>query len=133
MVSEMRIGELAQKADISRDAIRLYERHGLIASNPTPTETNSYRDYPEDTIFTIELIREAQAAGFTLAELKRFVSQLRDLAQNDNDGERFLEGKIREVEANIERSKRFLQTLIQTRDALAAAPLDAHKPRDRDA
>ena len=124
----MRIGELAQKANISRDAIRLYERQGLISSAPSATDTNSYREYPDDAVLTIELIREAQAAGFTLAELKRFIGQLQALAGDDYDGEQFLNEKIREVEANIERSQRFLKTLIETRDALLIAPYDVEKP-----
>lgn len=38
----MRIGELAGACDVSRDALRFYERHGLIAA---PRTANGYRDY----------------------------------------------------------------------------------------
>jgi len=114
----MRIGELAKRADVSRDTIRFYERHGLIRSKPGESETNSYRDYPEETILTLELVRDAQAAGFTIAELLLFIRHLEASADPEFDADKFLDRKIEELERTIERSNRFLETLRATRDAL---------------
>ncbi len=118
----MKIGELSERAAVSRDTIRFYERNGLIRSSPSNAPTNSYRDYPEETVLTIELIREAKVAGFTLAELRLFMDQMEASAKEGVIGEAFLTRKIEEVEANIERSTRFLETLKATRDALESAP-----------
>lgn len=115
----MRIGELSKRTDLSRDTIRLYERYGLIASEPSQSASNNYREYPEGTDLTLELIGDAQAAGLTLADLRQFLNATEDLSAANFDGEAFLEQKIKMVEATITRSKRFLVTLKQTRDALS--------------
>lgn len=123
--STMRIGELSRRVGVSRDAIRLYERRGLIQSQEGDAETNNYRIYPEDAVLTLELIRDAQAAGVTLADLSILIGQLAAVDGDDFDGDAFLAGKIAEVEARITQSQRFLETLKTTRQALEDAPKDA--------
>ena len=119
----MRIGELARRAGVSRDTIRLYERKGLLQSEAATAETNSYRDYPEDCVLTLELIDLAQAAGMTLADVSILMAQLSADAGDGFDGLDFLDRKIAEVSTRIARATRFLETLQQTRAALEAAPL----------
>ena len=120
----MRIGELSKRVGVSRDAIRLYERRGLIQSETGDAETNNYRVYPEDAVLTLELIRDAQAAGVTLADLSILIGQLTAADGDDFDGDAFLATKIAEVESRIEQSQRFLETLKATRQALENAPKD---------
>ena len=122
MVWNMRIGELARRAEVSRDTIRFYERHGLIRSEANVAQTNSYRDYPEEALMTLEVVRDAQAAGLSIAEITVFISQF--MAQDhDGDGvEDFLDQRISEVRGRIAASERFLAMLEQTRAALARAP-----------
>ena len=58
----MRSGELARLADISTDALRHYERIGLL---PKPARTQSgYRDYPAPALERVRLIQRALNAGF---------------------------------------------------------------------
>ncbi|MBW8639929.1 MerR family transcriptional regulator [Hoeflea sp. WL0058] len=124
----MRIGELAKRTGLSRDSIRFYEKNGLIRSDPGDEPSNNYRDYPEDLLPTLEMIAEAQAAGFTISELRRFMAQLDAASIHDFDGEAFLQGKIEEVERNIIRSKRFLETLKAAKSALAIGGVDDTDP-----
>ncbi len=121
----MRIGELSRRVGVSRDAIRLYERRGLITSRTDDAGANNYRIYPEDAVLTVELIRDAQAAGVTLADLSILIGQLSAADGDDFDGDAFLRDKIAEVEARIAQSQRFLETLKTTRQALEDAPRDA--------
>ena len=118
----MRIGELARRSGFSRDAIRFYERQGLISAEESREETSNYKRYPEDAIMTLEVIRDAQAAGMSIGDLSIFLSQLAAEAGDDFDGDDFLAAKISEVEERIASSERFLQTLRETRHALAIAP-----------
>ncbi len=118
----MRIGELSKRTSLSRDTIRFYERKGLIRSSPNDSQTNSYKEYGDDAVLSLAVIREAQAAGFTISQLVEFQTQLAAAHQGSFDGEDFLQQKISEVELNIKRSKRFLKTLKQTKQALADAP-----------
>lgn len=115
----MRIGELARRASVSRDTIRFYERNGLISSEPAEGGTNNYRDYREDTIVTLQLIQEAQAAGFTISEMRAFMSVLNNALDSEFDAEAFIESKIAEVEWTIRRSRKFLKTLKETRNFLS--------------
>lgn len=117
----MRIGELARRSGISRDTIRFYERAGLIGSQPEPGGSNSYRDYSEDTLLTLEVISDAQAAGMTLADLTVFLGELAAV-EDGFDGEAFLDEKIAQAEARIGQARRFLRTLKATRKALRGSP-----------
>src|ERR687891_2253836 len=62
----MKIGEIAKQAGVTVDTVRFYERVGVL---PTPERTESgYRDYEPATVERIQLTRELQAIGFTLAD-----------------------------------------------------------------
>jgi len=74
----MLIGDLADRAGLSAKAIRFYEQAGLL---PQPPRTSSgYRDYPPGAVDRLAFIRHAQAAGFTLADI-RGVLAIRDSGQ----------------------------------------------------
>ena len=117
----MRIGELAKRSGLSRDTIRFYERAGLLDSRPEPGASNSYRDYPEETLLTLEVISDAQAAGMSLADLTVFLAEL-TVIKDGFDGEAFLTGKIAEVEVRMARARRFLRMLKDARNALRRSP-----------
>lgn len=114
----MRIGELAKKTNLSRDTIRFYERNGLISSQESESDTNSYRDYPEDMVERLLMIREAQNAGFSIAELLMLFRQLESPDFGDFSADDFLDRKIAEVEDNLRRAQKFLGLLKETKAAL---------------
>lgn len=59
---------LARSAGVNPQTIRYYERRGLI---PKPPRTDSgYRQFPPDTLRRVLFIRQAQALGFTLKEIR---------------------------------------------------------------
>jgi MerR family Zn(II)-responsive transcriptional regulator of zntA len=62
----MRIGELAQRTNVSTDTLRLYEKRGLIRSE---RKTNGYRDFDPAMVRIVQLIRTGQTLGFKLREL----------------------------------------------------------------
>lgn len=117
----MRIGELSKRSGLSRDTLRFYERKGLITSAPE-SAANTYRDYPEESLFTLEVIAEAQSAGLTIADLSILLGQFMTEDHEGFDGIAFLDARIAEVETRIKRSQKFLETLRTTRTALIAAP-----------
>jgi DNA-binding transcriptional MerR regulator len=67
----LRIGDLAAAAGVSVDALRYYERRGLI--RPTSRRASGYREYPPDAVGLVRFIKRAQALGFTLAEVDELV------------------------------------------------------------
>jgi len=67
----LRSGELARRAGVSADTLRVYERRGLLAA---PRRTaNGYRLYPAESLERVLLVQRALAFGFTLPELSRFL------------------------------------------------------------
>jgi MerR family transcriptional regulator, mercuric resistance operon regulatory protein len=66
--SPIAIGRLSKKTGISIEAIRYYERVGLL---PAPARTNSgYRLYRADHLKRLTFIRRARALGFSLDEIR---------------------------------------------------------------
>ena len=71
----MRIGELAERTNVTTKTIRYYESIGLM---PAPARTPSgYRDYAGDAVERLQFIREAQASGLRLADVQS-VLELKD-------------------------------------------------------
>ncbi|MDQ6769595.1 MAG: heavy metal-responsive transcriptional regulator [Gemmatimonadota bacterium] len=63
----MRIGEIATQTKVSVQALRYYERRGLL---PSPSRQSSgYRLYDHDALQRVRFIRRAQDLGFTLQEI----------------------------------------------------------------
>jgi DNA-binding transcriptional MerR regulator len=63
----MRSAELARRAGVSTDALRHYERVGVL---PAPERTvGNYRVYPAGALKRVQMVRRALAFGFSLAEL----------------------------------------------------------------
>lgn len=67
----MLIGQLAKQTDLSRDTIRFYEKMQLIQSI---TCNNGYKDYSEQTLQQLQLIRTAKNLGFSLNEIKQILA-----------------------------------------------------------
>lgn len=64
----MRISEVSRLTGASAKAIRLYEARGLL---PPVPRVNRYRDYSEQDVAWVQLIRQALALGITLAAVSR--------------------------------------------------------------
>src|SRR5215469_16362418 len=62
------IGEVAKQAGIQASAIRYYESVGIL---PRPQRMHGHRRYDTDVLSRLSLIRVAQSAGFTIAEIHR--------------------------------------------------------------
>lgn len=63
----MYIGQLAACCNTTPKAIRHYEQLGLL---PEPKHLGKYRVYSDLDIRLVKMIRQAQAVGFSLAEIQ---------------------------------------------------------------
>jgi DNA-binding transcriptional MerR regulator len=69
------IGQLSQQTGISREAIRYYERIGLL---PIPQRAeNGYRQYGEADVERLQFIRRSRALDFAINEIREILA-LRD-------------------------------------------------------
>lgn len=62
------IGVAAKRTGISVQAVRYYERRGLVL--PGARRDSGYRLYGEDAVRRIRFIRNAQSLGFSLDEIR---------------------------------------------------------------
>lgn len=105
----MKIGELAARSGLNASAIRYYEKLSLLAP---PHRSSGQRRYSSDAINRALLIRFAGDMGFTLAEIKLFLSGLRENAPVGPRWKELAHRKLAEVESNIQRSLR-LKSLLE--------------------
>ena len=93
------IGRLAAANGIGVETIRFYQRRGLIG---TPTRDGGFRRYGSEDVRRLRFIRQAQAAGFTLEQIKELLeldasddrSRARELASERVEA---LDAKIAEL------------------------------------
>lgn len=114
----MRIGALAERTGVSTKTIRYYESVQLLVE---PERTASgYREYGDDAVQRLRFIRDAQASGLSLAEI-RSVLELKDVGSTSCDHTRtLLERHLLELDEQIER----LQTARAELSALAERARD---------
>jgi MerR family mercuric resistance operon transcriptional regulator len=102
------IGGLAKAAGVGVETVRYYQRRGLL---PEPARApGEVRRYGEADVKRLKFIRSAQAAGFTLAEIKELI----DLdASDDRPRARAL------AQARVTAIDEKIAELREARDALA--------------
>lgn len=72
MQTPLRTKDVVIKLGIGREALRFYEQQGLI---PDPKRNEAgYREYSPEIIRRLQFIKVAQETGFTLNEIKEFLS-----------------------------------------------------------
>ena len=68
----LRIGQVARSTGLTIDAIRFYEKAGLL---PRPARTEGgYRLYQQREMADLEFIQKAQQLGFSLHEIRELLS-----------------------------------------------------------
>ena len=123
----MRIGEVAREAGVSVDTVRFYERVGVL---PAAARTASgYRDYAAGTVQRIELIRELQAIGFTLADAVGALAA-HDAGDATCESERWrLAAVLARVDAKLAELSALRQRIVQAQDACVAGRCVLTTPR----
>ena len=72
MDDSFRIGEVAERSDVSVDTVRYYERRKLLPE--APRTAGGYRLFGPEAIERITFIKQAQDLGFTLEEVSTLLS-----------------------------------------------------------
>ena len=116
------IGKIASRAEVSPGTLRYYEREGLIA--PAGKSSGGFRLYGQDSILRLRFIKQAQACGFALSEIRELlVLRNRDSACCGDVRTRAVEKKL-QLEAKI----RALRTMSKALDRLIAGCTDETHP-----
>ncbi len=102
----MTIGEVAGKAGVRPSAIRYYESVGVL---PKPERVNGRRRYGgellRDVLDRLAVVRVAQQAGFTVAEIRSLLHEFSADAPPSERWRVLAREKLTEVEALIEHAE----------------------------
>lgn len=66
----MRVSELCKRADVSKELVRHYEAIGLISSCEEQAGSRVYRQFSEETVERLRLIKKAKLLGLSLKEIR---------------------------------------------------------------
>jgi DNA-binding transcriptional MerR regulator len=108
----LRIGVLASLTGVSVEALRYYEKRGLV--RPVARRGSGYREYAADSVRVVLFIKRAQALGFSLSEVEELV-RLRERAWTGDAPRVLRDAAVSKID-DIDRRIRQLSAL---RDALA--------------
>jgi DNA-binding transcriptional MerR regulator len=106
----LRIGELAAASGLTRDALRYYERQELL---PRSRRTSGgFREYDGTAVDRVRFIKQAQAHGLTLREIRDLVSHQSDAGRTRCRHVRdLLARKLTQLEARRQELDAFCDTL----------------------
>lgn len=109
---QLKIGEVSRLSGIGVEALRFYEKSGLL---DRPGRTYSgYRLYDESVLERLAFVKKAQVLGFTLDEIKQLI-------QHKRAGENPC-AEVREiVKVRLDELNERIVQMTQYRDELAAA------------
>jgi len=118
----MRIGELSEKTGVSRDALRFYETRGMLVSF---RRDNGYRDYAENAVQLVSMIKLAQSLGFSLSEIAPEMAAISEHGMGSEKVANLLAAKLVDVDdriADLTRRRTELAEILEKICPISANP-----------
>lgn len=109
----LRVGEVAQRAGLLPTTLRYYESIGLL---PNPQRENGSRRYDTSVFERLEMIRTAQQAGFTLAEIRVLFDEILWNEAPAAKWNSLIQRKLTEINGmlvNIQNMKHLLEDILE--------------------
>jgi MerR family redox-sensitive transcriptional activator SoxR len=107
-MERLTIGEVAARAGLRPSAIRYYERAGLL---PLPGRLHGQRRYGVDILDRLAVIRLAQQAGFSVAEIRQMLTGFDPATPFSARWRALAERKLTELDAQIARAQAMKEML----------------------
>ncbi len=107
-LQSLTIGKLAAAGGVGVETIRFYQRKGLLE---TPTRESGVRRYGKEDLRRLRFIRQAQAAGFTLAQIQELLEL--DASEDRSRARALAENRIEALDAKISELQRARNALEQ--------------------
>ena len=114
-VRSLSIGTLAAAAGVGVETVRFYQRRGLIE---TPEREGGIRRYGSLDLRRLRFIREAQAAGFTLEQIKELIAL--DVSEDRARARALANDRVRALDQQIAKLKRARSALTRLSSECAA-------------
>jgi len=123
MSTKRAIGELAREAGVAASTLRCYEREGLI--RPAGRTDGNYRLYDPDGLERLRFIRSAQAAGFTIVDIKTLLEYRDGVIAPCREVSRLIEERLSHVRKRMKEFRHGERVLGSYLDECRRAKRDA--------
>ena len=108
----LKIGEVSKQSGIDIEALRFYEKSGLLDK---PSRTFSgYRVYGPEILERLTFIKQAQALGFSLDEIKRIVDDARTGQSPCDEVREIVRRRLEELDERMREMRRYRKELADT-------------------
>lgn len=97
----LNVSDIARRSGVSPDAVRYYEKEGLLP--PAPRSPSGYRQYDSTTAERIRFIKGAQEMGLKLAEISELLEIQDRGACPCGHTKTLVERRIAEIDAEMTR------------------------------
>ncbi len=112
--SSLKIGEVSQLSGIGIEALRFYERSGLIGR---PARTASgYRVYDQSVLDRLAFIKKAQTLGFSLDEIRRVIEESKAGQSPCAEVREIVRRRLSELDKHLRDLRRYRKELAATLD-----------------
>jgi len=105
----LKIGEVSKCSGIGIEALRFYEKSGLI-DKPARTDSG-YRMYDARVLERLSFIKQAQVLGFSLDEIKRIIDEKRAGQSPCAEVRELVRLRLRELDERMQEMQRYRQEL----------------------
>ncbi|HVG39714.1 MAG TPA: heavy metal-responsive transcriptional regulator [Pyrinomonadaceae bacterium] len=105
----LRIGEVSRQSGINIEALRFYERSGLL-DRPART-AGGYRVYDADVIERLSFIKRAQSLGFSLDEIRRVIADSRAGQSPCAEVREIVRRRLAELDERMKEMRRYRREL----------------------
>lgn len=109
----MKIGDLAKKTGLSADAIRFYEKSGLI-KGPARSE-NGYRDFNPDLVEVLSFISHCRSLDIPLGEIKKLLYVRAGSAKSCREANQVIDQQLSNLRQRISKLKKLERQLSELR------------------
>lgn len=111
----LKIGEVARRSGVGVEALRFYERSGLL--EPATRTSSGYRLYGEEALERLAFIKKAQSVGFSLDEIGRIIEEAAEGRRPCADVRRMAADRLAALERKIDDLERYRDELRETVEA----------------
>ena len=105
----IKIGDVAKQSGIGIEALRFYERSGLLG-RPDRTQSG-YRVYDEAVLQRLDFIKRAQVLGFSLDEIKRIIADKQAGRSPCAEVREIVRHRLEELDERLKEMRRYRKEL----------------------
>ena len=110
--SWLKIGEVSKRSGIGIEALRFYEKSGLI--DPPGRTGSGYRQYDASVLDRLEFIKRAQTLGFSLNEIAQIIAEKQAGHSPCEEVREIVRARLQELDERMAHMRRYRREMAET-------------------